>query len=139
MSFIAAFFRTLRRSSALLLVVCLLMAWPHAQGYLEQFLALHNPADPLAAAAQATWLPMGNLLSKLLAAALVAGFGFFFMWHGMKYTHPALPSWAKDDQAGFKVTFSNLPAACKLLYFTVYWFGSLFFFALIFLAASFLA
>jgi hypothetical protein len=66
---------------------------------------------------------------------LVVAIGYLLMWMGMRLNHTTLTTWAQQK---FKATFLALSVECKLKYFTSYWFGSLFFFALVWLGASLL-
>lgn len=115
----------LRNLNAWLLAGLVLLAWPQLQSLLEAYVGKES----------APWLPLGNPASKITVTVLVVAIGYLLMWAGLKLNHTTLAAWAKRK---FKATFLALPVECKLKYFTIYWFGSLFFFALIWLGASLL-
>ena len=124
-SALRSLFSNLRNLNAWLLVTVLAIAWPHAQEWLEKVTDRQT----------AVWLPAGNPASKITVTLFVVALGIGFTWVGQWLNHTTNARWAKKS---FKTTFLSLPAECKLKYFTVYWFGSLFFFALVWVGACLL-
>ena len=115
----------LRNLNAWLLAGLVLLAWPHLQPLLEAYVGQE----------MAAWLPLGNPSSKLVVTVLAVAVGYLLMWAGLTLNHTTLATWGKKQ---FKATFLALPPACQLKYFTVYWFCSLGFFALVWIGASLL-
>jgi len=136
----------LRRRTPWWMVIIILLAFIPLMMYgLPWFTRLLFDAQPaqlggadlngaqVAAAQQAITIPLGIVLSKLVAALLYFFVGVGVVWWIMHYITPALPTWAKGS---FSTDFATLPTTWRFVVYICCWVSLLFYFALSVLSAS---